>query len=81
MRNCRPSFHYGMYGGLAYSAFSTLVRGKEPWTLSHGGEYDLLVNTNIHKNLKFYLLENWMVPMWSVKTVPFKRHTHIVVNY
>ncbi|CAK1542716.1 unnamed protein product [Leptosia nina] len=39
VRNCRPSFHtsMGLYGGLAYSAFSTLVRGKEPWTLSHGG--------------------------------------------
>ncbi|KOB69361.1 Electron transfer flavoprotein-ubiquinone oxidoreductase, mitochondrial [Operophtera brumata] len=39
VRNCRPSFHtgLGLYGGLAYSAFSTLVRGKEPWTLSHGG--------------------------------------------
>lgn len=45
-----------MYGGLAYSAFSTLVRGKEPWTLSHGGEYDLLVVTNIHKNLKFLFI-------------------------
>ncbi|KAJ8720724.1 hypothetical protein PYW08_006189 [Mythimna loreyi] len=39
VRNCRPSFHtsLGLYGGVAYSAFSTLVRGKEPWTLSHGG--------------------------------------------
>ncbi|CAG9782291.1 unnamed protein product [Diatraea saccharalis] len=39
VRNCRPSFHtkLGLYGGVAYSAFSTLIRGKEPWTLSHGG--------------------------------------------
>ncbi|KAI5640269.1 electron transfer flavoprotein-ubiquinone oxidoreductase, 4Fe-4S domain-containing protein [Phthorimaea operculella] len=39
VRNCRPSFHtsLGLYGGIAYSGFSTLVRGKEPWTLSHGG--------------------------------------------
>lgn len=47
VRNCRPSFHssLGMYGGLAYSAFSTLVRGKEPWTLSHGG--------NIYKIIEY----------------------------
>ncbi|XP_037303608.1 electron transfer flavoprotein-ubiquinone oxidoreductase, mitochondrial [Manduca sexta] len=39
VRNCRPSFHtkLGLYGGVLYSAFSTLVRGKEPWTFSHGG--------------------------------------------
>ncbi|XP_013191395.2 electron transfer flavoprotein-ubiquinone oxidoreductase, mitochondrial [Amyelois transitella] len=39
VRNCRPSFHtkLGLFGGVAYSGFSTLVRGKEPWTFSHGG--------------------------------------------
>ncbi|XP_013148482.1 PREDICTED: electron transfer flavoprotein-ubiquinone oxidoreductase, mitochondrial [Papilio polytes] len=39
VRNCRPSFHtkLGLYGGVGYSAFTTLLRGKEPWTFSHGG--------------------------------------------
>jgi len=37
VRNVRPSFHYGLWGGLAYSAFTTLIKGIEPWTLSHGG--------------------------------------------
>jgi electron-transferring-flavoprotein dehydrogenase len=39
VRNCRPSFHssLGLYGGIMYSAISTLLRGNEPWTLSHGG--------------------------------------------
>ncbi|XP_077287468.1 electron transfer flavoprotein-ubiquinone oxidoreductase [Arctopsyche grandis] len=38
VRNCRPSFHssLGLYGGIMYSAFSTLLGGREPWTLSHG---------------------------------------------
>jgi len=32
-RNIHPSFHYGLYGGLAYSAIDTyLLRGKAPWT-------------------------------------------------
>ncbi|XP_068083138.1 electron transfer flavoprotein-ubiquinone oxidoreductase, mitochondrial [Anabrus simplex] len=37
-RNIRPSFHtpLGLYGGIIYSAFSFLIRGKEPWTFSHG---------------------------------------------
>ncbi|XP_044577646.1 electron transfer flavoprotein-ubiquinone oxidoreductase, mitochondrial [Cotesia glomerata] len=39
VRNFRPSFHssLGLYGGLMYGGFSMLTRGKEPWTLSHGG--------------------------------------------
>lgn len=38
VRNCRPSFHssLGMYGGVAYSGFSCIIGGREPWTLSHG---------------------------------------------
>ncbi|CAG9766451.1 unnamed protein product [Ceutorhynchus assimilis] len=38
VRNIRPSFHtaLGLYGGLIYGGFSTLLNGKEPWTLKHG---------------------------------------------
>ncbi|XP_001603617.1 electron transfer flavoprotein-ubiquinone oxidoreductase, mitochondrial [Nasonia vitripennis] len=38
VRNFRPSFHtsLGLYGGMAYSGFSMLLGGREPWTLSHG---------------------------------------------
>jgi electron-transferring-flavoprotein dehydrogenase len=33
-RNIRPSFRWGLYGGIAYSALDTfLLRGKAPWTL------------------------------------------------
>ncbi|XP_060065203.1 electron transfer flavoprotein-ubiquinone oxidoreductase, mitochondrial-like [Ylistrum balloti] len=40
VRNVRPSFHsaLGLYGGLAYTGlFYCFLRGKEPWTLKHGG--------------------------------------------
>lgn len=39
IRNVRPSFHnkLGLYGGVAYSGFSIVIGGREPWTLSHGG--------------------------------------------
>lgn len=39
-RNVRPSFHspLGVFGGLLYTGlFYILGRGKEPWTLKHGG--------------------------------------------
>ncbi|HXV25261.1 MAG TPA: electron transfer flavoprotein-ubiquinone oxidoreductase [Alphaproteobacteria bacterium] len=36
VRNIRPGFRWGLYGGLAVSALSTFVfRGREPWTLHH----------------------------------------------
>ncbi|XP_045614185.1 electron transfer flavoprotein-ubiquinone oxidoreductase, mitochondrial [Procambarus clarkii] len=39
-RNIRPSFHnpLGLFGGLLYTGlFYIIGRGKEPWTLKHGG--------------------------------------------
>jgi electron-transferring-flavoprotein dehydrogenase len=36
VRNIRPSFHWGLWGGIAYSALETyLFMGKAPWTLHH----------------------------------------------
>ncbi|CAD7964749.1 unnamed protein product [Amoebophrya sp. A25] len=33
VRNCQPSFKYGLFGGLIYSAIALHVtRGREPWT-------------------------------------------------
>jgi electron-transferring-flavoprotein dehydrogenase len=34
VRNIRPSFHWGLWAGIAYSALETyLFKGKAPWTL------------------------------------------------
>jgi electron-transferring-flavoprotein dehydrogenase len=36
VRNIRPSFRWGLWAGLAYSALDTyLLRGNAPWTLHH----------------------------------------------
>ena len=36
VRNIRPGFRWGLYGGLVSSVLSTFVfRGREPWTLRH----------------------------------------------
>lgn len=36
VRNIRPSFRWGLWGGLAYSALDQFVlRGKAPWTFKH----------------------------------------------
>ena len=43
VRNIRPSFHKGMWVGLAYSALDTyLLRGKAPWTLKNHADHDQL---------------------------------------
>jgi electron-transferring-flavoprotein dehydrogenase len=36
VRNIRPAFRWGLWGGIAYSALDTYIfRGKAPWTLTH----------------------------------------------
>ena len=40
VRNIRPSFRWGLWGGLAYSAVDTfLFRGRAPWTLRHRADH------------------------------------------
>eukprot|EP00298_Acanthocystis_sp_HF-20_P007711 c17235_g1_i1.p1 GENE.c17235_g1_i1~~c17235_g1_i1.p1 ORF type:complete len:589 (-),score=284.80 c17235_g1_i1:125-1891(-) len=36
VRNIRPSFHFGFWGGLIYSGLDTIfLKGRVPWTFSH----------------------------------------------
>jgi electron-transferring-flavoprotein dehydrogenase len=42
-RNIRPSFRFGLLGGLAYSALDTYVlRGRAPWTMRHHPDHTRL---------------------------------------
>ncbi|MGH6945241.1 MAG: electron transfer flavoprotein-ubiquinone oxidoreductase [Geminicoccaceae bacterium] len=42
-RNIRPSFRFGLLGGLAYSGLDTyLLRGRAPWTLHHHPDHTRL---------------------------------------
>ena len=39
-RNIRPSFRWGLWGGMAYGGLDTYVlRGRAPWTLHHHADY------------------------------------------
>ena len=43
VRNIRPSFRWGLLGGIAYSAFDTYVlRGRAPWTMHHHADHKQL---------------------------------------
>ena len=43
VRNIRPSFRWGIWGGLLYSAIDTFVfRGHAPWTLRHHDDHKML---------------------------------------
>jgi electron-transferring-flavoprotein dehydrogenase len=43
VRNIRPSFHWGFWGGLVYSALDTFVfQGKAPWTLHNHDDHSTL---------------------------------------
>ena len=43
VRNIRPSFRWGLWGGMIYSAFDTyLFGGNAPWTLGHHADHTRL---------------------------------------
>ena len=43
VRNLRPSFRWGFWGGMFYSGLDTyLLRGKAPWTLHHHADHAAL---------------------------------------
>ena len=43
VRNIRPSFRWGLVGGIAYSGLDTYVlRGKAPWTFHHHDDHKAL---------------------------------------
>ena len=47
VRNIRPSFKWGIWGGLIYSAIDTFVfRGCAPWTLRHHEDHKMLKNAS-----------------------------------
>ena len=46
-RNIRPSFKYGLWGGIAYSGLDTyILRGKAPWTMHHHADHTALKKAN-----------------------------------
>ena len=43
VRNIRPSFHWGLWAGIAYSGLDTYVlRGRAPWTFHHEADHGRL---------------------------------------
>ena len=47
VRNVRPSFHWGLWGGIAYSGLDTYVlRGRAPWTFKHKEDHLQLKKAN-----------------------------------
>ena len=74
VRNIKPSFKWGLYAAIAYSAFDTYVlRGRAPWTLHHKPDgvvsFDKLSsvfisNTNHEENQPIHLrLKDESVPL------------------
>jgi len=46
VRNIRPSFHWGLWGGMAYGGIDTyLLRGRTPWTMHHHADYACMKKT------------------------------------
>ena len=54
VRNIRPAFKWGLWGGIAYGAVDTfLFRGKAPWTLSHHDDHSQLGDKTAHAKINY----------------------------
>ena len=54
VRNIRPSFQWGFWPGLIYSAIDTFVfRGKAPWTLKHHADHTTLKEAKKSKKIDY----------------------------
>jgi electron-transferring-flavoprotein dehydrogenase len=54
VRNIRPSFRWGLWAALAYSALDTYVfRGRAPWTLHHHEDYLALKEARFCKKIEY----------------------------
>ena len=54
VRNIRPSFRWGLWGGLVYSAIDTyLLRGRAPWTLRHHPDHTQLVRADQARRIDY----------------------------
>jgi electron-transferring-flavoprotein dehydrogenase len=53
-RNIRPSFHYGLWAGIAYSGLDTyLLRGRAPWTFHHRPDHEGLKHKNAARPIDY----------------------------
>jgi len=54
VRNIRPGFHWGLWGGLAYAAIDTYVlRGRAPWTFRHHPDNKSLKKAKDSKRIEY----------------------------
>ncbi len=53
VRNIRPSFHKGLFLGIAYSALDTLFKGKLPWTFRNHADHDQLKSAKSSRQIEY----------------------------
>ncbi len=54
VRNVRPAFKWGLWGGLAYGALDTfLFRGKAPWTMAHHDDHTQLGDKSAYAKIDY----------------------------
>ena len=55
VRNIRPSFKWGFWKAIVYSALDTYIfRGNAPWTIDHHGtDHESLENKNKHEKINY----------------------------
>ncbi|NIO38776.1 MAG: electron transfer flavoprotein-ubiquinone oxidoreductase, partial [Burkholderiales bacterium] len=54
IRNIRPGFRWGLYGGFLYAGLDTyLLRGRAPWTLHHHNDHEALKKASACRPIEY----------------------------
>ena len=54
VRNIRPAFKWGLWGGMAYGALDTYIfKGKAPWTMAHHDDHSQLGDKNSYPKIQY----------------------------
>ena len=73
VRNIRPSFKWGFWKAIVYSALDTYIfRGNAPWTIDHHGtDHESLENKNKHEKINYPKPDNLSLIHISEPTRPY----------
>ncbi|MEO7149952.1 MAG: electron transfer flavoprotein-ubiquinone oxidoreductase [Rhodanobacteraceae bacterium] len=71
VRNIRPGFHRGLWGGLAIAAWETATAGLSPWTLKNHADWSSLHKLDGYESPKFDYVQRTLPPRDRLASVYF----------
>jgi len=76
VRNIRPGFKWGLWGGMVNAAIETVFVGKLPWTLTHHADWSSMKKKDGYTSPKRDYLERTLAPRDRLASVYFANNAH-----